>query len=356
MTKSNRISGFWRSLFLLAWVVPSAWSWGEWGHRVVAKAAIPYLSQEAKAEIARLLGPGDDLISIATWADEIRAGRPETKPWHYITMQVRGSVSRVAQADTPNVWTALLAAQNALVLAPGKKDPLKSEALRWFVHLMADAHQPLHAGEDHDKGGNETWIRLGRRKVNWHSAWDSGILEKQGWSEKTLASQVETQIRELKSKHPDSVQALSEASFEKMIEESHQLARQAYHGPGTPIRGRGRVLTLDARDVAWADSVNRRQLARAAIRLAYQLNRAFSKNPPAGFSPGPLQKLPPPSHSSPRRDYGLPEPSEKRFIWSRHSRVYHLRGCTDAARIAPKNLQSANTPPAGMKLHQGCPK
>jgi hypothetical protein len=347
---------FLRVLLIMASAVSVAWSWGEMGHRVVAKAAIPLLSNEAKGEVARLLGAGEDLIAASTWADEVRGGRQETRAWHYITLQVRGPQPQLLQADTPNVWSALMAAHNALIQPPGKADAIKVEALRWMVHLLADAHQPLHTGEDRDKGGNQTWIRLGRRKVNWHSAWDSGILEKKGWSEATLAAKVEEEIRNLKSTHPDSVQAIAEADFESVILESHSLARKAYQGSSTPIRGRGRALALEEVDLSWADSVSRWQLSRASIRLAYTLNRAFSANPPPGFHARPFQKRIQTEINPKLPEYGKGMRSSKHFVWSKNSKVYHKHNCSEASRITPKNFQTANSPPSGMKLHQGCPK
>lgn len=344
-------------LFLVFALWPNyAFSWGEMGHRVVAQCAMPLLSPIAKTEMQRLLGAGDDLISIATWADEIRSGRPETRPWHYITMQVRGPQILPKQADTPNVLTALTTAQNNLLLPAGKDDQNKAEALRWMVHLLADAHQPLHAGEDHDKGGNETWIRLGRRKVNWHSAWDAGILEKKLWKEKTLETKLTEKIAFLQSHHSDSIQAIGETSFDEMIQESHAYAIAAYAHRGMPIRGRGRVWQYSEVDVAWADSICQMRLMQASIRLAFTLNRAFAQKPPAGFHASPFVKRTPKSSPQAKSPFIKTQQTQGQFVWSASSKVYHHRNCRDVERIAPKNLRSAKAAPSGMKLHQGCPK
>jgi hypothetical protein len=66
------------------------------------------------------------------------------------------------------------------------KDPSKSVedrrfALRFLVHCVEDLHMPLHAGENHDKGGNTLKVRWFDRGSNLHRAWDSGIIER--WSQ-----------------------------------------------------------------------------------------------------------------------------------------------------------------------------
>ncbi len=33
-------------------------------------------------------------------------------------------------------------------------------ALRFIVHLVGDLQQPLHVGDNHDRGGNHTQIRF----------------------------------------------------------------------------------------------------------------------------------------------------------------------------------------------------
>jgi hypothetical protein len=37
-------------------------------------------------------------------------------------------------------------------------DAERLRALQFLLHLVGDLHQPLHAGEDHDRGGNDKWI------------------------------------------------------------------------------------------------------------------------------------------------------------------------------------------------------
>ena len=37
---------------------------------------------------------------------------------------------------------------------------------------------PMHVGDNHDEGGNDTQVRFFDRGTNMHSLWDSGMIER----------------------------------------------------------------------------------------------------------------------------------------------------------------------------------
>jgi S1/P1 Nuclease len=359
--KSVRSMNTWYLLFIFVTALPtsSAWSWGELGHRAVARVAEPLLSQTARAEVKRLLGAGDDLASASVWADEVRSARPESRPWHYITSQVRGPKVKPEAADTPNVLTAMIRFEAVLAgdsrsdsrdaskggsKGDHKGDREKAEALKWLAHFVGDAHQPLHTGEDYDRGGNETSVRLGRRKMGWHQAWDHGFLRVLGLEEDTLVQRLQDSVHAWLA----AGRGAEPATFAAMVAESHALAVLAYARNGRPIKGRGRIVQLDAEDVAWAQQVTLTQLARGGIRLAHVLNRALD-----------------PKFASHRMRQGAsareatPKPSTlirtvPPYAWSRNSQVYHAASCTDVAKMAPGNLVRGESPPPGRRMHNAC--
>ena len=51
--------------------------------------------------------------------------------------------------------------------------------IRLLVHLVADAHQPLHVGNGKDYGGNVCYVRWFNSKwtMNLHSVWDSKLID-----------------------------------------------------------------------------------------------------------------------------------------------------------------------------------
>jgi hypothetical protein len=50
---------------------------------------------------------------------------------------------------------------------------------------------------------------------------------------------------------------------------------------------------------------------------------------------------------------GTPHADE--FVWSQNSEVYHLAECSIVSQISATNRRSGHQPPAGKRLHSGCP-
>ena len=52
----------------------------------------------------------------------------------------------------------------------------RAEALKFLIHFIADIHQPLHAADAADRGGNAREIVPVGGSRNLHAAWDGGII------------------------------------------------------------------------------------------------------------------------------------------------------------------------------------
>ncbi|WP_397536259.1 S1/P1 nuclease, partial [Roseateles sp.] len=121
---------------------------------MIASLAEPQLSPEAKAQVQRLLDlePGATLSSIATWADEIRDRK--SAAWHYVNFDDADCTYKPERycADGNCVVDAIAA--QVKILKSSAPDAERLTALKFVVHLVADIHQPLHAGFGEDKGGN----------------------------------------------------------------------------------------------------------------------------------------------------------------------------------------------------------
>jgi hypothetical protein len=155
-----------------------ALAWGAPGHEIAAAIAESRLTPEARAMVHEIVSdtPLSD-PSIATWADALRD--PKTRPFHYVNIPF-GSGKYDAARDCPRGACAVAEIQRAAAQLAGRGSALeRSDALRWLVHVVADIHQPLHAGDGWDRGGNETMVRLGRRKqpTNLHRVWDSDVVK-----------------------------------------------------------------------------------------------------------------------------------------------------------------------------------
>ncbi len=157
-----------------------AHAWGKIGHRVTGAIANLYLSDTARTAIVDILGP-EGLAEGSTWADFMRASpedfwQNESSPFHYVTIPVGQTYAEAGAPPQGDAITAM--ARFAEVL----KDPAascedKAMALRFIVHLIGDLHQPLHAGNGTDRGGNDFDVTYFGRETNLHSVWDSAMID-----------------------------------------------------------------------------------------------------------------------------------------------------------------------------------
>ncbi|MBV8497244.1 MAG: S1/P1 nuclease, partial [Gammaproteobacteria bacterium] len=177
-------------LLAAAWA-PLAAAWGPQGHRTVGAIADRLLEPEVRAAVAALLAGDLDkfgapsgrttLEAVAVWADEIR-GTPADRPrWHYDDIPVCGAAPpREAYCPGGQCNSAQLERLTA-VLADVRASPReRNEALKWVVHLLGDLHQPLHAADNGDHGGNDVQVALAgvrtRGRMSLHRAWDTEFV------------------------------------------------------------------------------------------------------------------------------------------------------------------------------------
>jgi hypothetical protein len=175
---------------VLALLVSTAHAWGTQGHQVVADLAYAQLTTKAKTEVDRLLAlePGATLASISTWADETR--NKTTAPWHYVNFP-RDTCAYDAARDCPDGQCVVGAIDKQLaILASNASDEKRLNALRYVVHLVADVHQPLHAGYADDRGGNTYQVQAFGRGTNLHALWDTGLIENTGMDTSAMTTKL----------------------------------------------------------------------------------------------------------------------------------------------------------------------
>jgi len=165
-------------------------AWGHKAHRIVGRLAQAELSPAAAAEVARLLAgePEPTLAGVANWADDLRDHDPDrgraTARWHFINFP-RGQCEYAPPRDCPD-GNCVVAAINRSFLALSDRrrpDAERREALKFLVHFVGDAHQPLHAGDRPDKGGNTFQVNYAGEGWNLHSTWDTLIVRERGLAE-----------------------------------------------------------------------------------------------------------------------------------------------------------------------------
>jgi hypothetical protein len=165
-------------------------SWGTLGHHVVGEIAENHLTPEAKAGVQELLGH-QSLADVSSWADDIRKDNPETGSWHFVNLPTGLSFAdfekQVETMPTGNVYNSILRCVHDLK-DKDVSQRKKVDALKFLVHFVGDAHQPMHVSRADDKGGNTIMLTYNSEYTNLHSIWDSKLLEQDGSDYKKLAT------------------------------------------------------------------------------------------------------------------------------------------------------------------------
>lgn len=162
-----------------------AFAWGQLGHRVIGELAEERVSGRTRAEVELILGE-EDLAEASTWADEQRSNpapfwQEEAGPYHYVTVPEGESYGKVGAPAEGDALSAL-ARFATTVRDPSAPREDKALALRFIIHIVGDVHQPLHAGNGEDRGGNDVKVRWFGEETNLHSVWDSRMIEGQDLS------------------------------------------------------------------------------------------------------------------------------------------------------------------------------
>jgi hypothetical protein len=299
----------------------AAWAWGCEGHQVIALLAERNLTPHALVTVKQILhdapidsslsryckdGGDDAMADASTWADDIRTLRPETAPWHYIDILPGAADQELAKFCAPpgSCVTQAIAAQIAILRAPGADARQKGDALRFLIHFVGDLHQPLHATTNNDQGGNcvpvayfDALPKLKNPETesyapNLHGVWDVNILAgiMAGKTAEQFASELDQTFR------PEIVHwKRTGANVNEWAWESYQIAATIAYGklPTTipvetpqPIKScaednhvASRMLKLNERleqpyqDIA--APVIQQQIAKAGARLALLLNQLW---------------------------------------------------------------------------------
>lgn len=249
-------------ILLGAWWPGAAGAFSAEGHRVVGMIAETHLCDGARTWLEGLLD-GSDLASAGVWADAVRddPAWTHTRRWHYIDVGDRESLGAAQARSADNVLAAIERFERMLA---DERLPLRERAtaLRFFVHFVADVHQPLHVGRAGDRGGNEVAVRWGKQRTNLHAFWDAHeLLKTMGLPTRDLAQA----LGALAYGQTSTWQASTPLGW---AEESRAYRPLVY---ALPAMRDGVRLTPAA--VAAARNVVGLRLAQAGVRLAGRLNR-----------------------------------------------------------------------------------
>ena len=267
-----------------------ALAWGPQGHRTVGAIADRLLTPAAQAEVLRVLQDDRDkfdapsgrttLEAVSVWADELHGTPGARSSWHYDDVPICGSEEKARYCPDGQCNTEQLKRLIG-VLGDARAPPReRDEALKWVVHLVGDIHQPLHAADNGDHGGNLVPVALEgvhtRGSENLHRAWDNDLVQLVLHARNR--QQPPPDIDALAAEASSLAQQVGQGSPDSWARESNNLARNvAYHYAGFACNSRpAGVVVLDAAYLDDAELVVRERLLLAGARLAALLNRALA--------------------------------------------------------------------------------
>jgi len=200
-------------------------AWGTTGHRVIAEIAERNLNKKAKKELKKIIG-NQQLAYWANWPDFIKSD-PTWKfadSWHYINMP--GDLNRLAfDQELANSTDENLYKRALVLIEELKSNSLtleeKQQKLYFLIHIIGDAHQPLHIGRSQDLGGNRIKIEWFRKPTNLHSLWDSALVDFDKYSYTEYATVLDIQDKTYN-------QNLIKGSLEDWIFDSYTQANILY--------------------------------------------------------------------------------------------------------------------------------
>lgn len=281
------------SLAALAFASPASAYW-EFGHQTVARIAEANVRPATRAKLRRILAtsalldtpecPARNIADASVWADCVKplkdaAGKARfgyAYNWHFQDVNICRPFELDSACKDGNCVSAQIDKDVAALRDPHTSAHDRVQALVFLIHFVGDLHQPLHAGEHDDKGGNDVAAAYGTyapKRFNLHSIWDG-----------TLAERAITTGPSLVRRYPLAEKArIAAGTVTDWSRESYRVARDTVypsalgHDPCAPgaMPPAGSV-TLDEATIQRLVPVARMEVERGGLRLAKLLDRALA--------------------------------------------------------------------------------
>lgn len=276
----------------LTLTAPAA-AWGFEGHEIIAAIARAELTPTVRAKVDAILATDrdtltqPDMLSRATWADAWRAaGHRETASWHFVDDELAspGIDAACFGHPAPAVPPSAGPAQDCVVdkidefraelAAPTTTPAERLLALKYLLHFVGDVHQPLHAADNQDRGGNCILVSLGgSQTTNLHAYWDTTIIQALGSDPQAIGLAIRAKITAKQRKAWRSGDATAWA------EDSFAVARAVAYSLNSPAgcASNPAAVVPPPAYAAKAGAAASLQLQKAGVRLALVLKQALAR-------------------------------------------------------------------------------
>ena len=251
----------------LCFQLSSVFAWGTTGHRVVAEIAERHLTKKAKKNIGKIIGQ-QKLAYWANWGDFIKSDpNPEFKKLgnsHFINLNSNlpwadFQLGLESSADE-NLYKTALRIEKSFA---DKTIPMdqKKQNLYFLIHILGDAHQPMHVSSAEDQGGNKIEVSWFGKKSNIHRVWDSDLVDNEKYSYTEFAT-----VLDVNNKKEN--EQLAAGELANWLYESNQLAEKIYADIANNAN-------LSYSYVYQNKDIMEQCMLKGGLRLAKVLNRIF---------------------------------------------------------------------------------
>jgi hypothetical protein len=270
-------------------VAAPAGAYWEYGHQTIARIAYANVTPRTQRAITRLLAqtsrldtpecPATTIEGASTWADCVKPLKgPDGKSrfgyaynWHFQDVNICQPFTLEEACKDGNCVSAQITRDVAILKDKRASAKDRAQALVFLIHFVGDLHQPLHAGEKGDKGGNDVVAAYGTyspRRFNLHSVWDG-----------TLAERAITSGPSLVRRYPaPEKRRIAAGTVEDWSRESWKVAHDVVYASalkGDPCAPSPAKVTLDAATIEQIVPVARLEVERGGLRLAKLLDAAL---------------------------------------------------------------------------------
>jgi hypothetical protein len=266
-------------------LLPSpAFAYWDYGHQTVAKIAWANICPQTRTAIRKLLArqalldtpqcQAGTIEQASIWPDCIKKLGPDYRTmsnWHFQDT----ALCKPYDADSPcrdgNCISAQIERDVRTLRDKAAPAAERVKALAFLIHLVGDLHQPLHAEDRDDEGGNKipaAWGIYSSKHFSYHQVWDGPLAERAATTGPSL-------IRHYSAAERARLGAGNVSSWARQSWDVAHVAYAAITTDGTPCGPLPPKAEVDEGTAEKLIPAARLQIERGGVRLAKLLDRAL---------------------------------------------------------------------------------